>query len=320
MSRHFLIYSALLFSALMSAVLSACGSDRDVEPVKVGRLDVALRGDAPIDTTLTAVASELFRVSGYGEFNDSTRLRYSSSPAIMLHQHAVDSVWTPKRVEKLERSLGDMKIRMAHIFPDIEFPDVYTIVSPFNQSVFTVDSILYLGLNHYLGSGYAPYGYFPDYVRSRKIPSRVLPDMAETLLRRDYPYSPQDDYPTVLSRLLYEGALVEAEMQIAGISEQEALGYDNAQMAWLNKNEKDLWTTVVGRKYLFSTDPQVALSLVNLAPFTGLFGQEVPGAVGRFIGHRIVNSYLDSHAVPLSDLLSPSFYESPTALADSKYK
>lgn len=320
MSRRFLIDVSVFLAVIVSAVFSGCESGRYIEPVKIGRLDLALRAGAPLDDGFAVAAAELFRVSGYGELCDSTLSRYASSPAIMLHERAVDSVWTGNRVELLENSLGNMKLRMAHIFPDVRFPVVYAIVSPFNQSVFTVDSLLYLGLNHYLGSNYGPYGYFPDYVRERKIPGRVIPDVAETLLRRDYPYQPQGEYPTALSRLLYEGVLIEAEMQIAGISEQEALGYDDAQMSWLNRNEKELWETVVGRKYLFSTDPQIALSLVNLAPFTGLFGQEVPGAVGRFLGHRIINSYLDNHAVPLSELLSPSFYESPTALADSRYR
>ena len=113
---------------------------------------------------------------------------------------------------------------------------------------------LYVGLNHYLGENYPPYGYFPDYLRVRKIPARVIPDIVETLLHRDFPYAPECDYPTVLSRILYEGVLVEAVMQIAGVSEQTALGYDDQQMEWLNKNEHKLWEEIVGRKYLFSSD------------------------------------------------------------------
>ena len=104
---------------------------------------------------------------------------------------------------------------------------------------------LYVGLNHYLGENYPPYGYFPDYLRVRKIPARVIPDIVETLLHRDFPYAPECDYPTVLSRILYEGVLVEAVMQIAGVSEQTALGYDDQQMEWLNKTSiscgKKLW-------------------------------------------------------------------------------
>lgn len=105
--------------------------------------------------------------------------------------------------------------------------------------------------------------------------------MAETLLRRDFPFEPQADYPTVLSRMLYEGALLEAEMQLAGLSEQEALGYTDAQMAWLEKNERKMQEKLVGGKMLFSTDEQLAASLVNPAPFTSAVSNESlawPGA------------------------------------------
>ena len=50
-----------------------------------------------------------------------------------------------------------------------------------------------------------------------------------------------------------------------------------------------------------------------------MIGQDVPGAAGRFIGHRIINSYLDNRAVSIADMLSPDFYESQEVLGDSKY-
>ena len=45
-----------------------------------------------------------------------------------------------------------------------------------------------------------------------------------------------------------------------------------------------------------------------------------PGAIGRFIGHRIISATLDRHAIALPDLLSPAFYDSETTLSQSGYK
>lgn len=312
---------ALRFMAVatvIATILPACGdTDGSSSPVTVNRLDYALLSGNLNDSAITAAASTLFRISGYGELNDSSLADYKANPSINLLAHATDSVW--RDTAPIGNRLGKMKANFNRIFPDVRFPEIYAIVSPFNQSVFTVDSLLYVGLNHYLGADYAPYAYFPDYIRVRKTPERLMPDIAETILRRDYPYSPQEEYPTVLSRLLYEGALIEAEMQLSGVSEQQALGYDDTQMKWLMDNERQLWETIVGRKYLFSTDSQLAASLVNLAPFTSVFGQEVPGAAGRFIGHRIVNAYLDNRAIPIPQLLTPGFYESETILQDARY-
>lgn len=296
----------------------SCKPIPHTEPVRVNRLDLALRGGGNVTVDLMDPVEKLFRVSGYGPVTDSTLAVYASSPSITLHERAVDSVWHDMKA--VENALGRVKSAYGRLFPEKTFPVIYAIVSPFNQSVFSVDSIVYIGLNHYIGQTYEPYSYFPDYIRARKVPERLVPDVAEAIIRRDFPYSPGNGYPTALARLLYEGAVVEAEMQLTGISEQQALGYDDEQMKWLNKNERQLWETLAARKYLFSSDPQVASSLVSLAPFTSVIGQEVPGASGRFIGHRIVSAYLDRHAVNLSWLLSPEFYESETALADSGYK
>ncbi|MCM1077392.1 MAG: hypothetical protein NC411_08550 [Bacteroides sp.] len=305
---------------LSIVILTGCSGNGITDPVNINRLDLELRDGTIDNPALRHPAEELFRVSGYGELTDSMLVKYSTAAAITIHANAVDSVWNDVRIEDMSNSLGRVRINYRHLFPDRKFPEIYSIVSPFRQSVFTVDSLLYVGLNHYLGSDYEPYGYFPEYQRRLKTPARVATDIAETLVRRDFPYQPAEDYPTTLSRLLYEGAVTEAVMQLAGVSEQEALGYDDEQFKWLGDNEHRLWETIVGGKFLFSTDPQVAASLVNPAPFTSLTGHETPGAAGRFIGHRIVNSYLDSHAVSIAELLSPGFYESQSALADSRYK
>lgn len=313
-----LSWLAAAVAVVLPACLVGCSHGAADPVVKVNRLDRALEGGWPVDREFVAPAEVLFRISGYGGLNDSTLARYVARPSVMAHVAAVDSVWAV--TGKLESRLGRIKAGYGKLFPDKVFPQVYAVVSPFNQSVFTADTFLYVGLNHYLGADYPPYGYFPEYIRKRKTPRRVAADITEALLRRDFPYAPREEYPTVLSRLLYEGAIVEAMMQVDGISEQEALGYDDGQMDWLNRNERRLWEEMAGRKYLFSTDKGLASSLTALSPFTSAIGSEVPGAAGRFIGHRIVSSYLDNRAVPISYFLSPDFYESPTALAESKYK
>lgn len=317
LKQDYALLCATFILAVICGIITGCSQSDSGDAINLVRLDKALRDGGRISPEMRAEAETLFAVSGYGELNDSSLAAYRANPAIRFHERAVDSVWS--NTVPIARGLGKMKENFSRLFPDGSFPEAVTIISPFNQSVFTADSILFIGLNHYLGVDYPPYSYFPDYIRQRKTPQRLLPDVAETLLRRDFPYAPHEEYPTVLSRLLYEGALIEAEMQLAGVSEQQALGYDDAQMKWLTDNERKLWETIVSRKYLFSSDEQLASSLTGLAPFTSVIGQDVPGAAGRFIGHRIINSYLDNRAVSIADMLSPEFYESPDVLGDSRY-
>lgn len=319
-SHTYYIYKTYIYTCIVALMLMAVGCDRagDAAPVKVGRLDLALReGKVPTEPDMAHAAEVLFQLSGYGQLNDSTAAVYAAMPSIRVHDAAMDSAWAS--TAQLEKELGRMRFNHSHLFPDKRFPAVYAVVSPFNQSVFTSDSLLYIGLNHYLGADYAPYSYFPDYIRKLKTPERVTPDVAEALVRSEYPYDPLVEYPTVLMRLLYEGAVVEAVMQLTGVSEQTALGYDDEQMKWLDKHEREVWESLIGRKLIFSGDEQLASQLVNRAPFTSAISPETPGGAGRFVGHRIVNSYLDRRARKAAELLSPEFYAGGDILPSSGY-
>lgn len=314
----YIIYVAVML-AIPVTFLSSCSGSRAGEPVEIRRLDLALRADImPEDPAMQSAAATLFSLSGYGQLTDSAIHVYNRNPAIRLHDRAMDSVWHD--MQPLENSLGRMRFSFEKLFPGNRFPSVIAIVSPFNQSVFTVDSLLYLGLNHYLGSDYPPYAYFPDYIRASKTPERLLPDISEAIVRGNYPYRPSAEYPTALSRMLYEGAVTEAVMQICGLSEQQALGYDTEAMKWADSNEHRVWQTLAEQKMIFSTDPQLAAMLVSPAPFTSAINPRSPGAIGRFIGHRIISATLDRHAIALPDLLSPAFYDSETTLSQSGYK
>ena len=199
---------------------------------------------------------------------------------------------------------------------------VVTVVLPYMQSVVTTgDSAVYIVLNHYLGSDHPAYAGFADYVRDAKEPGRIAPDVAEALMASSHPYAGEFEDATLLSHLLYNGALIEGMMQATGISEQEALGYDDAQMKWLADNQTKIWDEILKRKLLFTVNPSVAERMINPAPHTSILNPESPGRLGRWLGHRIVSAYLKNHpSTTLSHLLDPKFYLGKQTLAESGYQ
>lgn len=184
----------LIYIIVFAALLCSCGRDESAADRKeVRRLDLAMRqGRVPADSSMRHAAEVLFAVSGYGELSDSAAAAYASAPFITLSAQAMDSLWgtDPRGSEtmlELERGLGKMSARFGERLPEVKLPQIYSVVSPFNQSVFTVDTLMFLGLNHYLGAGFEPYAHFPDFIARRKVKERILPDVAEALVRRDYP-------------------------------------------------------------------------------------------------------------------------------------
>lgn len=307
-------------------LLNSCGSkgaEASAPPVEITRLDRQLAAGSFDDSLSRSAAETLFALSGYGQLDSAKLALYQQHPSITAHIPAVQSSFAD--LTEVSASLGALKSNLASSLPKIRFPHIYAIISPFNQSVILSDSLLYLGLNHYLGIDYEPYGYFPDYIVRRKIRERILPDISEALIRNAYPFAadslPADQtLPSVLQHMLYEGAVLEAVMQTSSLSEREALGLTEQEYKWLEENERNIWQTLIERKYLFSTDPSLIRSLTSLTGSTPAIHPNAPGLVGRFIGHRITRAYLKQNPdTPLSALLSPSYYLSPETLQKASY-
>ncbi len=304
-------------SPLLLAALSSCAHQGPT--AEIYRLDSQLsKGAMPEDSMSIKATELLFQISGYPEATPFTIGDYAGKPSIREHVAGVEAEFADTRRES--EALGGVFARMAELLPEVRIPNVFAIISPFSQSILVADTTLFIGLNHYLGPDYSHYEYFPDYVRELKVRERIPVDVAEALIRTTYPFKPSGDYPQVVNRLAYEGAVAEAVMQVADVDEATALGYNNSRYGWLSDNEADIWKTIVGRELLFSTDYAIVRSLVDVAPHTSVISPEVPGRAGRFIGHRLVKAYLKNNPpASISTLLTPSFYESPSLLTAAKY-
>ncbi len=306
------------FILAVAASIAGCDGNDGYEPAEIVRLDMILEsGAVPADVVTKAAGEKWFAVSGYGVLTDSSLAVYNANPSIVFHRKAVGDMFS--YIDDVKTGLGNMLGRMKADYPAVHQPRLFAVISPFNQSVVTVDSVMYLGLNHYLGVNYEAYSYFPDYVRINKKRERIVPDVAEALIRQYYPYKPDSEYPTTLSILLYEGAVVEAVARTTEMSEQDALGIDGESYGWLEANEKEMWNALIIKKLLYSTDEAVGEMLVRQSAVTSLLHPEAPGRAGRFIGHRIVLEYLKHNAEEPHNLLLPQFYDSRETLARSKY-
>lgn len=315
------VFHLLAAAAVGAASLLApsCGRPKCTGArVGIVRLDSVLTtGELPPDSLLPAVTA-LFTASGYGEPDSAKVAAYAIMPSIAVHEDAVARSFTDLSAESA--GLGAMFARVHTELSDMSCPKVYTIISPFNQSVILADSMLFIGLNHYLGLDYEPYGYFPDYIARRKVRARIMPDVAEAMIRTAYPFAAEDAYPTLTQKMLYEGAVTEAVMRLADVNDRDAIGFSSDEYKWLQDNERNLWNSLAERKLLFSSDPAVIRGMTALAASTPALHPQAPGMVGRYLGHRIVSAYLASHPdAKLAHLLTPAFYASPTTLQDSGY-
>lgn len=300
-----------------AAAASENAAQTEPAHVAVSRLDVALaRGEMP-DSSASAAVLALLEMSRLGNSLNAQAIGdYAATPAVRMFEPEVLKVFPAGDTLK---AVSDALGRMTALIPSLKAPHVYTVVSPYKQSVVMLgDTTMLLALNHYLGATHPAYRGFADYLTRLKTPGRTAIDAAEAFAAISFPYSAKN--PTTLSRLLYEGAVVEAVMQASGADEATMLGYTPDQMKWAEENEAQAWDALLTRKMLFSTDPMIAERLTQPSPATTLLNAGSPGRLGRFIGHRIVAAYLEANpSTTLQQLLSPDFYDNSQTLKLSGY-
>ena len=132
--------------------VTSCGHE-EVRKVPIYRLDKELSyGIMPEGQEAMREAELLFENSGYPELNPIILGDYSEKPSIREHLKGVENEFPD--TERESAALGKIFASMEELLPDADIPEVYTIISPFSQSILVTDSLLYIGLNHYLGTDY----------------------------------------------------------------------------------------------------------------------------------------------------------------------
>ncbi len=310
-------------------ILVSCSGRDDICPAKIMRFDRSIVSYSELDSagkvafsdTFQAVADVLAKILTVGETKNATDSfleDYSKSPKMLYYVPGIEE--RLGSLDTVETMLGVAYGNISNAFPSIRLPEIYGVVLTYNQSVVLADSVLLVGLNHYLGTDYEPYAYFSSYQRYGKQKRFIPYNLVEAIISSAYPYRPSSE-ATALSRMIYEGALAESVMSVLESSDEAlALGYSPDQLVWLSDNEKNIWNAMIEKDLVYSTDRMVADRLVRPAPSTSIVNPDAPGRLGRFVGLRIVQSYLRNYpGVELATLLDSAFYNSPQVLVRSNY-
>ena len=253
---------------------------------------------------------------------------YSGSPDELRQWAQGDVVkWFQPPVDSIYPDINTLRLELGHILKkaDAESLDIprmsyATVVWGISRPVVRVDSVMLIALNHYLGSDFEGYSGWDAYRRALKNTDQMYYDLAAAIVATEYPFEGGDS-PSLLSWMLYEGALAEARIRLVlDPTAAGALGLTQEQFEFLENNSKQMWQELAGRRMLYDTDPALINRMIASAPTSPLLGGKAPGRAGRYIGYAIVRAYLDKHPdTSLRQLLSPDFYLSQKTLIESGY-
>ena len=298
-------------------------------------------GEQQPQETEQPVAAKIVRLdtalTGYSALSDEARKELLQRPELALLMQTMGDTLTEASLAAFAQSrvVGMFGTAAKDVFPGeieavtaagngvlnglgVKTPELVGVVLPYQQSIiFCGDSVAFVSLNHWLGANHPAYNGFAEYVKRTKTPAHMPIDIAEALIANTFPYGEQE---TLLSRLIYEGALMDAITQTTGADVKTVLGWTDDELAAAQKGERYSWETLVRRKMLYDKDVDLQERLVRPAPNSGVISPDLPGSMGRFIGYQLEQSLLKNESsLTLKDIFEKKLYLQQETLSQSRY-
>lgn len=220
----------------------------------------------------------------------------------------------------IEKELTDAFKRYHTFVPEAVVPKVVFCVSGLNYSVVATDSVMAIGLDMFLGSGYEPYlaMQFPDYILYRKNKEHLVPETLLGWLLTEFPKDGNKN--SMVDFMVYQGKIMFLlNIMLPDYKDDRLFGFKPEALAFVEENEAQVWAHFIENKLLFTEDRREIMKYMDEAPFAAGMPREVPGRVGLWVGRNIIKSYLESNpGVTIPQLMADNDYK--TIFTQSKYK
>ncbi|GAB3911683.1 hypothetical protein GCM10028803_53720 [Larkinella knui] len=194
----------------------------------------------------------------------------------------------------IQNLLSEAFNRIHENFPDFKPPKVATMVSGFmGPDLIISDTLVVIGLDYFAGpkAKYRPKG-LPAYILRRYQKEFIAPAIVFALSDRFNKTNQQDQ--TLLADMVYYGkGYVFTKAMLPQTPDSLIIGYTDQQLTQTNNVQEDIWAYFIDAKLLYEVSPPVKNRYLTERPFTAEIGTRSPGAIGRWLGWRIVGKYYD---------------------------
>ncbi|MGB0883468.1 MAG: hypothetical protein ACPG4W_06950 [Flavobacteriales bacterium] len=172
--------------------------------------------------------------------------------------------------------------------------------------VLNYENNVLVGMEHYLGERHPLYGDLPRYQAMQKdlrfLPTDIILSLADSKLEG------QSSNQNFLSQMIREGKKAYFAYQLLEYNdESRVFKYNDAQFDWAKANEAEIWKFFIKQDYLYATEQSLVNRFLADAPFSKFgqsFDRESPGRIARWIGFKIVESYMATNNMSLDQLMS----------------
>ena len=246
-----------------------------------------------------------------------------------------DSVWLNKKNDSMELELyhkssqvfsnfnfNSKKLKTifnkAKSLEAFKYPTIVSLINKgnFEDRVIYADSLLFVSLNFYLGANY--YNNLPNYISERMEISYISNDIAYKISEK---FVNNLEDRTLLSNMITHGKILYIN-KLINPSEEEWIVFNTTKekLVWAIENEFEIWSYFVEKELFYDTDLDLRSRFMSPAPYSKFnldIDKKTPGGIGRWLGFKIVNSYMNHNQITINQLLDIDHY---TIFKNSKYK
>ena len=205
---------------------------------------------------------------------------------------------------------------------DYKIPRLITLTTDvdYRKKIILTDSLLLIGLDNYLGENHIFYSSFPKYLTNTFNKENIIIDIAKEYAVAVIAQERTENY-TFIEKIINQGKMLYfVSAMLPKEEDSMIIGYTKADFVWALKSEKDIWSNFIENEYLFSSDNNLDSRFINLAPFSKFYlsiDNDSPSMIGKFIGWKIVKSFMEVSSSDLNELVQ---YNPMYIYNNSKYK
>ena len=226
---------------------------------------------------------------------------FSNASLLQIYK---DELSTFKDIEVYNDELTGANVLINKNFEGKSLPILAIHTSGLKENIIATDSVISVSADKYLGSNYPIYkNFFEPYQLNQMEQKMIVRDLLKAWLLTEIPKKTTRN--DLLAEMINEGKVMYAlTVLLPQWNEADLIGYTTEQSDWAQKNEKNIWGTILTKKYLYSNDSQTIHKFMNDAPYTVSISSDSPARLGAWIGYQIIKSYMKNTEASLTQLFN----------------
>lgn len=328
------LFKGCIISLVFPLVFASCKESKCIKAPDVSHIDVKVeieRLDRKLYKIPTKEALEEILITNPLFAEEFLMISEYPSPVLvvdrfynLMNSGQIDSLFI-----EVETAFGEMDdIReefvqafkyLKYYYPDFREPRIQTVVTGIANDLYISDSLIIIGLDFYLGphGKYRPHD-IPAYLLKRYQKAYLVPQIM--LMSTNYYNATNYADKTALADMVYYGkAYYMAKNLMPCTADSLLTGYTSSETSDIDKHEQVIWAGILENELLFETSNMLKDKFLSERPKTYELGENCPGRIGRWVGWKIVNKFMDQHP----EMTLPQLMQTDDAqriFNESKYK